>query len=125
MVWTGVLGEEGVDRWVKRELAMEELGEEAFAPSNARPVSVRLQPDSIAMLDAFAERFGTTRSGMLLRIIQGGLAAAFHALPEKEQDRMCETATRKALEAGWKVRFGQSPVARRIDVPGKDETDGE
>ena len=27
MVWTGVLGEEGVDRWVKRELAMEELGD--------------------------------------------------------------------------------------------------
>ena len=62
---------------------------------------------------------------MLLQIIQGGLATAFHALPETEQDGLCEIATRKALEAGWKVRFGQTPVAQRVDVPGKDETDGE
>ena len=104
-VWDGVLGERGTVEWMREELAREPFLDEAFAPEEAKPVSVRLVPGTIAMLDAFAERLLVTRSGMLLRLVEGGLAEAFHALPGHEQERLLGAAKAKAELAGWRVRY--------------------
>jgi hypothetical protein len=84
----GVFGEPSPGAWVLNELASERTRREMDAEEGTRPVSVRLDGDTIALLDAFAERFSLSRSSMLNRLIHGGLAEAFRYLPGDEQQRL-------------------------------------
>jgi hypothetical protein len=94
--WGAVFEAPSPGSWVKNELAMEQLPEEAFAPAGAQPVSVRIEVETLALLDAFAERFKTSRSGVLLELIRGGLADAFQALPDDEKAKIANATRAKA-----------------------------
>jgi hypothetical protein len=115
--WVGVLREQGAAAWVRHELDKEAVQDSMLAPEGARPVSVRIEPETIAVLDAFADRFRMTRSKMLLQLIRGGLSEAFDALPETEQAKMLDAATAKAAAAGWRVRFGPVPTVTSASTP--------
>lgn len=85
----GIFGAQGPAKWIEAELEWEAArGRSASLDDGRVPVSVRLTVDAIALLDAFANRFGLSRSGMLMRLIRGGLAQAYRALPTGEQERM-------------------------------------
>ncbi len=85
----GIFGAQGPAKWIEAELEWEATRGRWAARDDGRvPVSVRLTCDVIALLDAFANRFGLSRSGMLMRLIRGGLGQAYRALPPAEQERM-------------------------------------
>jgi hypothetical protein len=98
--WSGVFGAKGAGAWVKHELWMESLPDEALAPAGSQPVSVRVEPETLALLDAFAARFKQSRSGVLLELIRSGLGEAFRALPKDEQLKIAATVQAKAPNAG-------------------------
>ena len=108
--WEGVLGEDGVTRWVDWELTKEDANNRGPTSSTARPVSVRMLPETLALLDAFATRFRLTRSGMLLRLIESGLAEGFHTLPQEVQEQVCGIAEMNAKKAGFDIQFGSVPA---------------
>ncbi len=93
--------------WVQAELQREDRIDLLPAAASSRPVSVRLDHSVIAFLDAFAGRFGSTRSGMLLRLVKGGLQDAIAVLPPEEDERICALAKKKAAEAGWDLEIGE------------------
>jgi hypothetical protein len=97
--WGSTFEAKSPSAWIEHELFMEKLPEEAFAPAGAQPVSVRVEVETLALLDAFAERFKTSRSGVLLEVIRGGLADAFRALPEDEKAKVAKIARSKAPNA--------------------------
>jgi hypothetical protein len=98
--WTGVFAAPSPASWVARELEMEKLPDDTFAPPSAQPVSVRIEVETLAMLDAFAQRFRQSRSGLMLELIRGGLAEAFRALPDDEKAKIAEAVQAKAPRAG-------------------------
>jgi hypothetical protein len=110
--WGGVFEAGSPGSWIKRELELEQMPEEAFAPAGAQPVSARVEVETLALLDAFAERFKTSRSGVLLELIRGGLADAFRALPEDEKAKIAKAARAKAPGAMGLMPFTvtQSPL---------------
>ena len=111
--WGGVFEAGGPARWVERELEMEKIPEDALAPPGAQPVSVRIEVETLALLDAFAARFKTSRSGVLLELVRGGLAEAFRALPEDEKEKVARAAREKAPGA-----FGLTPVTvKHMSLP--------
>ena len=109
--WTGVFAAKGAAAWVERELFMEQLDESDLAPAGAQPVSVRVEAETLALLDAFADRFNTSRSGVLLELISSGLGEAFRALPRGDQSVMAAAVRAKCPKAGG---FEVLPKAREV-----------
>lgn len=98
--WTGVFAQGGPSAWIKRELEEEAMPAEELGPPGARPVSVRVERETLALLDAFAQRFRTSRSGILLELIRSGLAEGFRALPDEDKKKIADAVRAKCPSAG-------------------------
>ena len=99
--WSGVFRAQRAGDWIKEELDREKWPEEAFdPPGGAQPVSVRIEVETVALLDAFAQRFKQSRSDVLLSVIRGGLADAFAALPDDEKHKLAAVVREKCPRAG-------------------------